>query len=337
MGFAFLSALLGQYAAMSNRNYNDQVRRSQNIFNKYEAQRAREWNELMDSTKYQRTVTDMRSAGVNPALAMSGGVTTQASSSAQAQGSNVATPALDLSQVAQLAVQSRQFDLQSKQLDIQNKLADADIRLKNADADLKEKDSKYRDDYNSLMLDGLRKSNSLTDSQIELVRANIGKLGEEVVLLKRQAATEEERRLLTAAETSLRKAMERKTDQEVKNLVALLPFQKALMSAQTGQARASASAQLVHAAYEQGLIDNGYIEEMTRELSARADSAEAKADVDEMMRDIRTGNFEKWFAGGTKADKILSASLRDFTRLTTTFGSILRSILPVNLNIGGKI
>ena len=330
MGIAFLSALLGQYAAMSNRNYNDKVRRVQNIFNKYEAQRARDWNEAMDSTKYQRTVTDMRSAGVNPALAMSGGVTTQASSSAQAQGANVATPALDLSQVAQLA-------MQSKQLDIQNKLADAEIRLKNADADLKEKDSKYRDDYNSLMLDGLRKSNSLTDSQIDQIRANIGKIGEEVELLKKQAATEEDRKLLTAAETSLRKAMERKTDQEVKNLVALLPFQKALMSAQTEQARASASAQLVHAAYEQGLIDNGYIEEMTRELSARADSAEAKAEVDEMMRDIRTGNFDKWFTGGTKVDKVLSGSLRDFTRLTTTFGSILRSILPVNLNIGGKI
>lgn len=326
MGLAFLSALLGQYANMSNRNYTDKVRREQNIFNQYEAQRAREFNQQMDSTKYQRTVTDMRSAGVNPALAMSGGLSTQASSNAQAQGANVSTPMLDMSQVAQLA-------MQSKQLAIQNKLADAEIRVKNADADIKEKDATVRDDYNSLMMEGMRKSNSLTDTQMAQIRANIGKIGEEVELLKKQAATEEERRLLTSAETSLRKAIERKTDQEIKNLVSLLPFQQALMSAQTEQAKASAAAQLVHAAYEQGLIDNDYVGEMTREMSARADSAQAKASVDEMMSDIKTGNFDKWFKGQGKAGKVLSNSLRDFTRITTTFGSVLKSILPVSLKI----
>lgn len=39
---AFLMALLNQYATMDNRNYNDKIRREQNIFNQYEAQRARE-------------------------------------------------------------------------------------------------------------------------------------------------------------------------------------------------------------------------------------------------------------------------------------------------------
>lgn len=42
MGAAFLMALLNQYATMENRNYNDKIRREQNIFNQYEAQRARE-------------------------------------------------------------------------------------------------------------------------------------------------------------------------------------------------------------------------------------------------------------------------------------------------------
>lgn len=59
--------------------------KQQQSFNAAEAQKAREWNESMDSTKYQRTVQDMQASGVNPALAMDGHLSTQATSNAQAQ------------------------------------------------------------------------------------------------------------------------------------------------------------------------------------------------------------------------------------------------------------
>lgn len=36
-------------------------------FNSSEAQKARDWNEYMASTSYQRTVADMKAAGINPA------------------------------------------------------------------------------------------------------------------------------------------------------------------------------------------------------------------------------------------------------------------------------
>lgn len=317
MGLAFLSALLQQYSKMENRNYTEKVRREQNIFNKTEAQRAREWNQQVDSTKYQRTVADMRAAGVNPALAMSGGVSTQASSSAQAQGSNVDTPLLDLSQVAQLAMQSRQ-------LSIQNKLANADIRVKNAEADLKEKDAKVRDDYNDLLMKGMKMSQQLTDAQISQIRANISKIGEEVELLRKQAATEEERRLLTAAETSLRKAMERKTDQEIKNLVTLLPFQQSLMSAQTEAAKASAAAQFVHAAYEQGLIDSGYITAMVREQNASADEKEVRKTAEEYEYLIRSGNIFDTSKTSGKIGKQLITAANIMSRL---FGGINQGLL----------
>lgn len=317
MGLAFLTALLQQYANMDNRNYTDKVRREQNIFNKYEAQRSREWNQQMDSTKYQRTVADMQAAGVNPALAMSGGVTTQASSSAQAQGANVNTPLLDLSQVAQLAMQSRQ-------LSIQDKLANADIRLKNADADLKEKDAKVRDDYNDLLMKGMKMSLQLSDAQISQIKANISKIGEEVELLKKQAATEEERRLLTAAETSLRKAMERKTDQEIKNLVTLLPFQQSLMAAQTEAAKASAAAQFVHAAYEQGLIDSGYITAMVREQNASADEKEVRKIAEEYEYLIRSGNI---FDTSKTLGKIGKNLIQSATILSKLFGGVNQGVI----------
>lgn len=55
--------------------------------NAQEAQKARDWNLEMDNTKYQRQVTDMQKAGINPALAMNGGVSTQATSNAMANAS----------------------------------------------------------------------------------------------------------------------------------------------------------------------------------------------------------------------------------------------------------
>lgn len=276
-----LSAVASIASAASNRRFQKKTMREQNEFNSNEAQVTREWNEQMDNTKYQRQVADMQAAGVNPALAMSGGVTTQATSNAAASSGSGIPGGLDLSSVMQMA-------LQMQQLKIQKKLADADVRVKNADAEIKEKDSKVRDDYNSLMMEGMKISNNLNESQIDQIRANIGKIGEEIELLKKQAATEEERKLLTMAETSLRKAMERKTDQEIKNMVALLPFQQALMSAQTEQAKASAAAHFVHAAYEQGLIDSGYITELVQSVySDRTlkDSEKKSKDIENALKD----------------------------------------------------
>lgn len=312
---AFISAVASLASRAMNQNESDRVRREQNIFNKYEAQRAREWNQQMDSTKYQRTVADMQAAGVNPALAMQGGVTTQASSNATASAANVGPAQIDLSQVAQLA-------MQSKQLQIQDKLADAEIRAKNADAELKEKDAKVRDDYNNLMMKGMKISNDLNESQIDQIRANIGKIGEEVELIKKQAATEEERKLLTIAETSLRKAMERKTDQDIKNMVALLPFQQALMSAQTEQAKANAAAQLVHASYEQGLIDSGYIYELTQNLYSSSLLNHSKWTAQEIENDLKTGKF-------ITINDLEGPALPRFVKYVTQLGYVLDNIAKI--------
>lgn len=312
---AFISAVASLASRAINQNESDRVRREQNIFNKYEAQRAREWNQQMDSTKYQRTVADMQAAGVNPALAMQGGVTTQASSNATASAANVGPAQVDLSQVAQLA-------MQSKQLQIQDKLANAEVRLKNADADLKEKDANVRDDYNNLMMKGMKISNDLNESQIDQIRANVGKIGEEVELIKKQAATEEERKLLTIAETSLRKSMERKTDQEIKNMVALLPFQQALMSAQTEQAKANAAAQLVHAAYEQGLIDSGYIYELTQNLYSSSLLNHSKWTAQEIENDLKTGKF-------ITINDLEGPAVPRFVKYVTQLGYVLDNIAKI--------
>lgn len=240
----------------------------------------------MDSTKYSRTVADMQAAGVNPALAMNGGVTTQATSNAQAQGANVAAPELELSQVAELAMQARQ-------LKIQEKLADSQARKNNAEAENTEISNKYADDFNRLKNEGQEALNNLTVEQKEQVIKNIDKIDSEVELLKKQSATEDEHKNLVMADAALKRSMKDKTEAEKLQIVEILPFQKALAEAQTENQKAQASLSLISAMYQKGLIDNGYIDELCRNLKADADTAESFAAVNEIKNAVKSGDLKK--------------------------------------------
>ena len=314
---AAVSAVAAIASAASNRKFQKKTMREQNEFNSNEAQVTREWNQQMDNTKYQRQVADMQAAGVNPALAMNGGVTTQATSNATASSGSGIPGGLDLSSVMQMAVQMQQ-------LKIQKKLVDADIRVKNAEADLKEKDAKVRDDYNNLMMEGMKISNNLNEAQISQIRANIGKIDQEVDLLKKQAKTEEEKAALTLAQRYAQESLKNKTDQEIRNMVVLLPFQQALMSAQTDAAKASAAASFAEAAYKHGLIDSGYIDGMVREFNANASKAEQESLAREIENNLKTGN---WFRNDTFTGKLGNTVLQGMTGL----GHVLRSFIPISV------
>lgn len=280
-----MSAVASLASAFSNRKYQRETMHIQNAFNSAEAQKAREWNQQMDNTKYQRQVADMQAAGVNPALAMQGGVTTQATSNATASSASGLPGGLDLSSVMQMAVAMSQLKLQKKQVE-------ADTRLKDAEAAGLEIDNSYKDEFNSLRNEGVKLTNSLSQSQIDQIAKNIEKADAEIDKLKKEAATEEERKYLTIAETSLKQSLKDKTDEERKQIVALLPYQEKLMAAQTQNQKAQASYALVQAAYQQGLIDNHYIEAMVREINNKADESEVRKITGQIENNLNTGN---WF------------------------------------------
>lgn len=103
----------------------------QNAFNALEAQKAREWNLAMDASKYQRAVTDMKAAGVNPALAIDGHLSTQATSNAQAQQTDSGVNAMTA-----LASIFSNAELKNKEMALKNKELEQVKVLKNRELDI---------------------------------------------------------------------------------------------------------------------------------------------------------------------------------------------------------
>lgn len=91
-----------------------------NQFTANEAQKQRDWEEQMSNTAYQRQVADMRAAGVNPALAMSGSSGASTPSGASATSVSPSSSGLSFSDLMQLLM----MPLQKKLLQSQAQLAD---------------------------------------------------------------------------------------------------------------------------------------------------------------------------------------------------------------------
>lgn len=102
--------------------------REQNAFNAEQAQIDRDFQERMANTQYQRSVADMRAAGVNPALAIGNGGAA-APSGAMAQGSGSADYAgASLGDILQLAMIKPQMELIKAQAQQSRDLGEAALR-----------------------------------------------------------------------------------------------------------------------------------------------------------------------------------------------------------------
>lgn len=232
-------------------------------FNAQEAQKARDWNLEMDNTKYQRQVVDMQNAGINPALAMNGGVSTQATSNATGNASTQMAPMMSVVDLATTAANL-------KNLEAQKGLIDAQARLANANAEGIETENKYKDRLELAIAEGQEKANTLTDTQIAELNQKISESKERIKLIIAQAKTEEERQNALRAQALLDKA-------NAAQIEALTPVLVELKKAETNEAKARAAEAFVRAAYQQGLIDEGYVKAIARQAGANADEAEAVA------------------------------------------------------------
>lgn len=253
-----------------------------NEFNAAEAQKQRDWQTEMDNTKVQRSVQDMQAAGVNPAMMMGGsGVTASTPSGAAASAGAPRRGNVSLDSIMNMAMIGQRF--KESNANISNIKADTALKLSEANKTGAEEENirinnDYLKEFNELRNAGMAASNDLTRSQYDEVRSNIRKIDSETILNGVKAETEESQQIVNAA-------LAAKHNMDVYVAAELLPYQKNLSLAQTDNQRAQAEYALVQAAYDRGLIDNGYIESMCRSMGA-------EADYQEFLTAIKTGDPE---------------------------------------------
>lgn len=86
---------LNTLGAITQGIYNQISQNAAMSYNSAEAQKARDWSEKMSNTAYQRTVKDMRAAGINPILAYAqGGASTPNSAQGTITAQSISAPSV---------------------------------------------------------------------------------------------------------------------------------------------------------------------------------------------------------------------------------------------------
>ena len=293
---AAISAVAGLISAKDNRKHNKQIMREQNKFNAEQAQIAREWNQQVDSDKYQRQVADMQAAGVNPALAMNGGVTTQATSSAQASSASAMPANLDLGGIIATA-------LQAKQLKIQERLARSQEAKNYADAAKTGKETSWIDELNSASVANIKAQASKAFSDINVNSSTIEVNGVKMDLYNAQTGLFDAQMSKTEKEQQLVEVQTAISNLDKEKLQIILPYVQAqqqaslaLQNAQTEKAKqeaitayTQASLNLANASVSEGIVSSGYYEKLGGKLDA--DTKRIEADEDLVRQQIKT---EEW-------------------------------------------
>lgn len=299
---------------------------AQNKFNAREAQIARDWNLEQDNTKYQRAVVDMQKAGVNPALMMSKGpISTQAATNIAAQG---ATPAyMNMNAVASLAQtisQAKLNDAQKRNLDEDSNLKAKQARYYDEMGDkvsvetlLLSSDAKYRDEYNRLKIEGEKIANAIGGEQLKKVGEEINNLKADTAKKIEEAKTEQEKQGLYIQDAFLKKA-------QAYEIYSLVPFKQNLANAQSYAARASGKYQLVQAAYQKGLIDQGMVEAVVRQANASASKSEIDAIVQETLHALK---FEEKQVNNTQSQTVGNYS-RAVADAVNSIAHLIDAVIP---------
>lgn len=236
------------------------------------------WNKTNEYNDPANAVARMQKAGLNPLnFDVNGNAVANNISAASPVGMPSQAPTIGLGNPMETYTETK---LANKQMELINSQIDknkAETRGTELDSDFKEKTFNTREE-------ALRLSNNMSEERIKEINAHRDEMLEHVEKMKQEKLTEIEKQGLIRAQTWLRKAEARQIEQ-------LLPYQKLLMEAQTNAQKAAAAASFANAAYQNGLIDGGYINAMIDQAKANAKNTEQIAAINQFKQSVMNGTL----------------------------------------------
>lgn len=296
-----------QQAAIQ-REYSTDMMHEQNAWN------MELWNKENEYNAPLAQIQRLRDAGLNPLYYGLDGSSANALESAQPLGYERAESNF---QTNPLAAGIDAF-VQSKGLENSTKLINAQVDKLKSETAGTELDNEFKEKTLSARIEAESLANSLTRTQIKEVEKKMDVMDEDIKLKVAQTNSEIEKKALIQAQKILAHA-------SAAEIIYLLPYRQNLLEAQTEAQKAAASASYMHALYEKGLIDGGYIDSLCTEASNRAKASEYdvqtsqqrarmtghEADIERFKSSVRNGTLFKgddwWSRAGNDIFGSLSA------------------------------
>lgn len=259
---------------------------NEKMWNETNAWNMEMWNKTNEYNSPAAQVERLRDAGLNPMYYGLDGTSANGVEASQPLGYQRAEAD---NQPNPVSTGIEQFAaLRSLQKDIE--LKNAQIDKLGADTESVKLDNEWKDKTMEARVEAEKLANDKQAIDIKAVQQSIDESKERVNKLIEETKNEIEKRGLIAAQTILNKA-------QADEIAQLLPYKKLLIEAQTQAQKAAAAASFTHAAYEQGLIDSGYIDKMCEDMEASirqkysaAEANEAAKALNEWKNAVRTGN-----------------------------------------------
>lgn len=305
------------------------AQKAANALNVAEAERQRQYEERLSNTQYQRGISDMQAAGLNPGM-MYGGNASPASTPSGAAGS--AVPA-DNGMTFQDLLGLLSFPMQMAQMKANVDNTVAATKKVSSETSLNDVELQWRERTLDARVLSAELLNRHTDAEIKQIEDSRSLIMANMKESIARTQNEHERTFLIRAEKALQ-------DANAKQILALLPYNKLLLEAQTLDQKASALSSYVHAMYEQRLIDRGFIEQqidsMRKQASAALTSAAASmksAKASETMAGVNAalqGFKESVYTGHvwdpnqfSGVNKYLAKGLNGFTAAVSTLATAI--------------